>query len=103
MALTFDADMTPGLLALLRRESVQSWYNHEVIVVFRSQRVPATLSLTGLWASTYQEDARALAADPLFEIGSHTVDHLTFHARCYGLAAATNRRWEIAESQHMIQ
>ena len=103
VALTFDADMTPGMLALLRRGSVQSWYNREVIELLRSQRVPATLFLTGLWASTYQEDARALAADPLFEIGSHTVDHLTFRVPCYGLAAATNRRWEITESQHMIQ
>jgi peptidoglycan-N-acetylglucosamine deacetylase len=44
-----------------------------------------------------------LAADPLFEIGNHTVDHLTFRVPCYGLAAATNRRWEITESQQMIQ
>lgn len=103
VALTFDADMTPGMLALLRRGSVQSWYNREVIEVLRSQHVPATLFLTGLWASSYQDDARALAADPLFEIGNHTVDHLTFRVPCYGLAAATNRRWEITESQHMIQ
>jgi hypothetical protein len=36
VALTFDADLTPGMLALLHRGSVQSWYNREVIEVLRS-------------------------------------------------------------------
>lgn len=103
VALTFDADMTPGMLALLRRGTVQSWYNREVIDVLRAERVPATLFLTGLWASTYPDDARALAADPLFEIGSHTFDHLAFRTPCYGLAAASDRGWELDEAQRVIQ
>src|SRR5215831_6627279 len=103
VALTFDADMTPGMLALLRRGTVQSWYNREVIDVLRAERVPATLFLTGLWASTYPDDARALAADPLFEIGSHTFDHAAFRTPCYGLSAASDRGWELAEAQRVIQ
>ena len=103
VALTFDADMTPGMLALLRRGTVQSWYNREVIDVLRVERVPATLFLTGLWASTYPDDARALAADPLFEIGSHTFDHAAFRTPCYGLAAASDRGWELDEAQRVIQ
>jgi peptidoglycan-N-acetylglucosamine deacetylase len=103
VALTFDADMTPGMLALLRRGTVQSWYNREVIDVLRAERVPATLFLTGLWASTYPGDARALAADPLFEIGSHTFDHAAFRTPCYGLAAASDRGWELDEAQRVIQ
>ncbi len=103
VALTFDADMTPGMLALLRRGAVQSWYNREVIDVLRAERVPATLFLTGLWASTYPDDARALAADPLFEIGSHTFDHAAFRTPCYGLAAASDHGWELDEAQRVIQ
>jgi len=103
VALTFDADMTPGMLALLRRGTVQSWYNREVIDVLRAERVPATLFLTGLWASTYPDDARALAADPLFEIGSHTFDHAAFRTPCYGLPAASDRGWELDEAQRVIQ
>jgi len=103
VALTFDADMTPAMLALLRRGVVQSWYNREVIDVLRAERVPATLFLTGLWASTYPDDARALAADPLFEIGSHTFDHAAFRTPCYGLAAASDRGWELDEAQRVIQ
>ena len=103
VALTFDADMTPGMLGLLSRGTVQSWYNREVIDVLRAERVPATLFLTGLWASTYPDDARALAADPLFEIGSHTFDHAAFRTPCYGLAAASDRGWELDEAQRVIQ
>src|SRR5580693_2899944 len=53
VALTFDADMTPGMLRELKSGKVASWYNEKVIEVLRQQQVPANLFLTGLWIEAY--------------------------------------------------
>lgn len=103
VALTFDADMTPGMLAQLRARQVATWYNAEVRDILDAERVPATIFMTGLWVTTYPDVARSLAADPLFEIGSHTYDHAAFRTPCYGLAPATDRAGELAQAQREIQ
>lgn len=102
VALTFDADMTPGMLWQLQHGQVASWYNAEVVDILRSEGVPATLFLTGLWAETYPDVARQLAADPLFEIGSHTYDHAAFRLPCYGLGGTLDRGGEIARAQEVL-
>ena len=103
VALTFDADMTPGMLQQLRSGAVRSWYNADVRQVLEENQVPATLFLTGLWAQTYPDVARDLAHDPLFEIGSHTYDHAAFRTPCYGLAPALDRTAEITQAAAQIQ
>jgi len=85
VALTFDADMTPGMLGELKSRRVSSWYNEKVIEVLRQEQVPATLFLTGLWIETYSEATKELSADPLFELGSHSYSHGAFHSPCYSL------------------
>src|SRR2546426_10677076 len=75
VALTFDADLSPNMLRHLQSGRVSSWYNREVREILDSERVPATIFLTGLWASTYPAEARSLAEDSLFEIGSHGFSH----------------------------
>src|SRR5271168_1400712 len=45
VALTFDADMTPGMLSALKSKRIASWYNEKVIAALREQQVPATLFL----------------------------------------------------------
>jgi peptidoglycan-N-acetylglucosamine deacetylase len=85
VALTFDADMTPGMLRELKSGKVKSWYNEKVIAVLRQETVPATLFLTGLWIETYGTAVKDLAADPLFELGNHSYSHGAFHSPCYGL------------------
>ena len=72
VALTFDADMTPGMLRELKAGKVASWYNGKVIEALRQQQAPATLFLTGLWIETYPDATKQLAADPLFELGNHS-------------------------------
>jgi peptidoglycan/xylan/chitin deacetylase (PgdA/CDA1 family) len=72
VALTFDADMTPGMLAQLQSGQARSWYNREVRDILDAEGVRATIFLTGLWTQAYPEVARSLAEDPLFEIGNHT-------------------------------
>ncbi len=103
VALTFDADMTVDMQRRLNAGQVAGWYNREVIEVLRREQVPATLFLTGLWVQTYPGDARSLAADPLFEIGSHTYDHLAFRTPCYGLPPAVDRQAEITGSLRVIE
>jgi peptidoglycan/xylan/chitin deacetylase (PgdA/CDA1 family) len=86
VALTFDADMTPGMLRELKSKRVASWYNEKVIAVLRQEKVPATLFLTGLWIETYSDAVKDLSADPLFELGNHSYSHGAFHSPCYGLS-----------------
>jgi peptidoglycan-N-acetylglucosamine deacetylase len=85
VALTFDADMTPGMLSELRSKKVASWYNEKVIAALRQDQVPATLFMTGLWIEAYSDITHELSADPLFELGSHSYSHGAFHSPCYTL------------------
>jgi peptidoglycan/xylan/chitin deacetylase (PgdA/CDA1 family) len=85
VALTFDADMTPGMLNELRSKRVASWYNEKVIAALRQEQVPATLFMTGLWIEAYSDVTHELSADPLFELGSHSYSHGAFHSPCYTL------------------
>jgi peptidoglycan/xylan/chitin deacetylase (PgdA/CDA1 family) len=85
VALTFDADMTPHMLAQLKSGAVASWYNAPVIRILKNAHVPATLFLTGLWIQTYATTTRELSQDPLFELGNHSYSHGGFTAGCYGL------------------
>ena len=85
VALTFDADMTPGMLAQLRTHRVASWYNEQVIEVLTREQVPATLFLTGMWIETYATATRALSNNPLFELGNHSYSHGGFTNHCYTL------------------
>jgi peptidoglycan/xylan/chitin deacetylase (PgdA/CDA1 family) len=103
VALTFDADMTPGMLAQLRAGQVKSWYNREVRDILDAEGVRATVFLTGLWAQAYPEVARSLAEDPRLEIGNHTYDHAAFRTPCYGLAGTGDRAGEIERAQDQIQ
>jgi peptidoglycan-N-acetylglucosamine deacetylase len=65
IALTFDActthDPTP--------------YDPRVTAELEALRVPATLFVGGGWAEEEPAQLRALARDPLFEIGNHTFTH----------------------------
>jgi peptidoglycan/xylan/chitin deacetylase (PgdA/CDA1 family) len=85
VALTFDADMTPAMLRRLQIGEVGSYYNAALIAELRRLQLPATLFLTGLWMQHYPDVTRELAADPLFELGTHTWQHGAFTADCYGL------------------
>ncbi len=85
VALTFDADMTPGMLRELKSKRVASWYNEKVIAALRQEQVPATLFLTGLWIEAYTDVTTELSADPLFELGNHSYSHGAFHSPCYRL------------------
>lgn len=104
VALTFDADMTPGMLRRLETGKIDSYHNAALIEVLRQRRVPATLFLTGLWMQQYPEVTRELAADPLFELGTHSWQHHAFTADCYGLPVtpATQMLEAVTQAQRLL-
>jgi peptidoglycan/xylan/chitin deacetylase (PgdA/CDA1 family) len=105
IALTFDADMTPDMLKMLQSGQVKTWYNKEVIDVLEQTHTPATIFLTGLWATHYPDLAKQLAKNPLFEIGDHSYKHYAFTGNCYGLPSIANGEdsTEISNAQNAIK
>jgi peptidoglycan/xylan/chitin deacetylase (PgdA/CDA1 family) len=85
VALTFDADLTAVMRKRLQSGKVKSYYNATLIKELRQLQVPATMFLTGMWMEQYPEVTKELAADPLFELGTHTYDHRAFTNHCYTL------------------
>jgi peptidoglycan/xylan/chitin deacetylase (PgdA/CDA1 family) len=105
VALTFDADMTPGMLAELKKRKIASWYNEKVIATLRQQQVPATLFMTGLWIEAYGDVTRELSADPLFELGNHSYSHGAFHSPCYHLfpIKESNQAAEVQKTDELLR
>jgi peptidoglycan-N-acetylglucosamine deacetylase len=105
IALTFDADMTPGMLARLRSGAQRSWYDARIVRELHATRTPATVFLTGLWTTAYPHVVRRLAHDPLFELENHSWDHFAWRAPCYGLPVAPPARhaWEVRAAAREIR
>lgn len=106
LALTFDADMTQGMLAELRSGRVRSWYDHRLFAELRHTHTPATIFLTGLWTAHYRRVVRALATDPLFELENHSLDHAAFETPCFGLpsvSSAVAKRREVVTARAIIE
>jgi peptidoglycan/xylan/chitin deacetylase (PgdA/CDA1 family) len=105
VALTFDADMTPGMLRELKSGRVSSWYNEKVIAALKQQQVPATLFLTGLWIETYSVATKELSEDPLFELANHSYSHGAFHSPCYQLfpIAGANQAAEVQKTDDLLK
>lgn len=106
IALTFDADMTYGMIDLLKNGTVKSWFNKDVIDTLKKENTKATIFLTGLWTETYPRQAREIAQNPLFEIGNHTYSHPAFTQNCYKLEYVSNpflQEEEIKKAQEVIK
>jgi len=100
IALTFDSNLTPAMIAELDRHRVASFDNTAVVDVLDRLHVPATFFLAGLWVERYPDTVRRLAADPLFELGSHSYAHRPFAAPCFGLGSALPVGQMAADVQH---
>ncbi len=106
VALTFDADMTRGMRAMLRSGRVSGWYDAALFAELRATHTPATIFLTGLWTQHYPDIVRGLARDPLFELENHSLDHAGFQTPCYGLPTVSgqpSKRQEIASARATIE
>jgi peptidoglycan/xylan/chitin deacetylase (PgdA/CDA1 family) len=105
VALTFDADMTQGMLGRLRAGRVKGWYDARIVRLLRATNTPSTIFLTGLWTQTYPNVVRSLAADPLFELENHSIDHDGFERPCFGLPtvpAPARKRTEVTGAARSI-
>ena len=65
IALTFDACW----------KEKPSRYDARIIRILRETHTPATLLLGGRWMEAFPAQTRALAHDPLFEVGNHSYSH----------------------------
>ncbi len=86
IALTFDSNMTDAMLRELNTGKVKSYANVGVIDELQRSHTPATFFLAGKWVERYPDLTRRIAADPRFELASHSYAHLAFTPRCYHLA-----------------
>ncbi len=94
IALTFDADMTKGMLKRLETGSDKSIYDARIINILRQEHVAATLFITGLWAEKYSSVVKDIASDSLFEIGNHSYSHRGFTKTCYKLVPIPEKEKE---------
>ncbi|MBB5481523.1 polysaccharide deacetylase family protein [Micromonospora parathelypteridis] len=85
VALTFDADMTDGMLQNLRTGKVKSYANLRILDLLEREEVPATFFLTGKWVQRYPALTRRIADNPRFELANHTYGHAAFTDDCYDL------------------
>jgi peptidoglycan/xylan/chitin deacetylase (PgdA/CDA1 family) len=69
IALTFDACQSTNQPA---------GYDEAIIQILTQTGTPATLFLGGLWMQRHPAQTRALAANPLFELGNHSWSHADF-------------------------
>jgi peptidoglycan/xylan/chitin deacetylase (PgdA/CDA1 family) len=88
VAITFDSNMTTSMLHELDSHRVKTFDNSAVVDQLDRLDVPATFFLAGLWMQRYPDEVRRLAADPRFELGSHSYAHRPFSAPCFGLGSA---------------
>jgi peptidoglycan/xylan/chitin deacetylase (PgdA/CDA1 family) len=85
IALTFDSNMTDAMLRRLDTGQVASYANTAVVDELQARHTPATFFLAGKWVERYPDLTRRIAADPDFEIASHSYAHRGFAANCYRL------------------
>jgi peptidoglycan/xylan/chitin deacetylase (PgdA/CDA1 family) len=85
IALTFDSNMTDAMLHRLDTGQVASYANTAVVDELQARHTPATFFLAGKWVERYPDLTRRIAADPDFEIASHSYAHRGFTPSCYRL------------------
>jgi peptidoglycan-N-acetylglucosamine deacetylase len=105
VALTFDSNLTDAMILELDSGKVASFANVAVIDELDRMQVPATIFLAGKWIERYPDLTRRLAADPLFELGSHSYAHEAFHQPCYGLGTlpAAEMEADVAHSEALLR
>ncbi|MFP8964818.1 polysaccharide deacetylase family protein [Streptomyces nanhaiensis] len=84
VALTFDA----ALSAEDRERAEEDGERHDnpgLVSALRREKVPATVFMSGLWAQTYEQQARSIGSDDLFEVGNLSHSHRAFTSDCRDL------------------
>lgn len=69
VALTFD---------LCQSQGATSGFDPEIVRILSDSETPATFFPGGLWMRDHRDETRALAGNPLFELGNHSWSHPDF-------------------------
>jgi len=69
VALTFD---------LCQSQGTKSGFDQEIVRILSDSETPATFFPGGLWMRDHMDETRALAGNPLFELGNHSWSHPDF-------------------------
>lgn len=85
IALTFTSNLTEFMQKQVKGDKNKSYNNTAVLDVLDQSKVPATFFLSGLWAQQYKETAARIAANPRFEVASHSYANAAFVPKCYTL------------------
>lgn len=105
IALTFDADMTPGMEHMLVSGSIASFYDTKLIDILEKTNTKATLFMTGLWIKNYPSIAKKLGRNTLFELENHSYTHGSFTNDCFNLSPVPNEQdvEEIKKTQDLLK
>ncbi len=87
IALTFDADMTPGMKGFLASGKVKSYNNTKIYALLEQYQLKATFFLTGMWMELYPDQVKAFLKNPHYELENHSYSHPGFLQPCYGLSS----------------
>jgi peptidoglycan/xylan/chitin deacetylase (PgdA/CDA1 family) len=85
VALTFDLCQVPER---------PSGFDRQIVALLEREKVPVTFFAGGDWLRTHPEEARRLAANPLFELGNHSWGHPDLRRLSAGEIAAEIERTE---------
>jgi len=97
--LTFDADMTPFMKKKLDDGTVSLYYSKEIVSYLESEKIPATIFVTGMFAEIYPDLIKETVKYPHIEIANHTYDHAGFQNSCYGLKKINTDAEKIQEME----
>ncbi len=105
VALTFDSNMTDAMLRRLTTGQVRTYANPTVVDELQQLKVPATFFLAGKWIQAYPALTRRIAADPSFELASHSWAHEGFRSHCYtlGTIPADDMAADVERSFQILQ
>jgi peptidoglycan/xylan/chitin deacetylase (PgdA/CDA1 family) len=77
----------------------------KIVAVHKRLEMPATFFITGKTLEAHSKEYKALLADPLFEVASHTWSHklLCDNAMCGSAVSAEEKREEILRAKALIE
>ncbi|HEX9058923.1 MAG TPA: polysaccharide deacetylase family protein [Clostridia bacterium] len=105
IALTFDAEMTDGMKADVQSGAAKISYDHRIVDTLIATHTKATFFLTGMWIELYPQLTEQFAANPLFELGSHSYTDSSYYGFCYGLKQldSTVRIEEVGATEKLLR
>ena len=93
--LTIDADMSQSMAKRLHDGEVPAWYDPQLVEYLKTNSVPATFFVSGLFAENYPELIKSLNATGNYTFENHSYDESGFTPKCYNLNILTTDQKKI--------